>query len=243
MPKGARKQMTEEQEYIYENTKLIPNTLSLIEKELEQSIKESERLDKSIKELRKKRLAKKKSKKEESSSDSSSDSSSEDEKPKMSKTAKLTKERRDLTENNKLTDTFTEKSVKLDIERQKYDIKKLIKSVDKKKELLEKMKAKKKTKKEESSSDSSSSSLSEDEKPKMSKTAKLTKERRDLTENTKLNDSYNSKLNEREASKMVDTATKNNAELKKLKEANIRLKKRIQELNLVNSDSSSYGHI
>jgi translation initiation factor 2B subunit (eIF-2B alpha/beta/delta family) len=60
-----------------------------------------------------------------------------------------------------------------------------------------------------------------------------------LRENTKLTDSYNSKLNEREASKMVDTATKNNAELKKLKEANIRLKKRIQELNIINSSSDS----
>lgn len=80
--------------------------------------------------------------------------------------------KRDLTENNKLTDTYTEKSVKLDIERQKDDIKKLIKSVDKKKELLEKMKAKKKTKKEESSSDSSSSSSSEDEKPKKKMTKK-----------------------------------------------------------------------
>ena len=85
MPKGARKQMTDKQETEYENTKLIPDTLSLIEKELEKSIKESERLDKSIKELNKKILAKKKSKKEDSSS---SDSSSEDEKPKKKMTKK-----------------------------------------------------------------------------------------------------------------------------------------------------------
>jgi hypothetical protein len=90
MPKGARKQMTDKQETEYENTKLIPDTLSLIEKELEKSrehtlktIKETEELKKKIKE----RNLKKKSKKEESSSDSSS-SSSEDEKPKKKMTKK-----------------------------------------------------------------------------------------------------------------------------------------------------------
>ena len=87
MPKGARKQMTDKQETEYENTKLIPDTLSLIEKELEKSrehviktIKETEELKKKIKEKK----IKKKSKEEESSSDSSS----EDEKPKKKMTKK-----------------------------------------------------------------------------------------------------------------------------------------------------------
>ncbi len=98
----------------------------------EQSVKldiERQKLDikklleekKKIKEMLERAKAKKKSKKYESSSESDSDKES----------------------NTNLTDFFTEQSVKLDIERQKLDIKNLIKSVDKKKELLEKIKAKK----------------------------------------------------------------------------------------------------
>jgi len=87
MPKGARKQMTDKQETEYENTKLIPDTLSLIEKELEKSREHVIKLKEESKEL-KKRLAKKKSKKEDSSSSDSSSSSSEDEKPKKKMTKK-----------------------------------------------------------------------------------------------------------------------------------------------------------
>lgn len=85
MPKGARKQMTDKQETEYENTKLIPDTLSLIEKELEESREHVIKLKKKAEELRKKRLSKKKTN---DSSDSSSSSSSEDEKPKKKMTKK-----------------------------------------------------------------------------------------------------------------------------------------------------------
>jgi hypothetical protein len=84
--------------------------------------------------------------------------------------------KRDLTVNTKLTDTYTEKSVKLDKERQKDDIKKLLsekKKIESRLDELKKLGLKKKSKKYESSdSESSSSSESEDEKPKRKKTTK-----------------------------------------------------------------------
>jgi len=55
--------------------------------------------------------------------------------------------KRELTENTKLTDAYTEKSVKIDKERQKGDIKKLLDENEKLKKMLEKAKAKKKLKK------------------------------------------------------------------------------------------------
>ena len=152
MPKGARKQMTDKQmtdkqmtdkqmtdkqmtdkqETVYENTKLIPHTLSLIEKELEDSIKHKLKTRKEIEELKKKRLAKKKSKEEDSSSDSSSSSSSEDEKPKKSikeiiKQAR--EEREDIRLDEKTLFPDMKKGIIEDLKLKKYLASLLVKNV------------------------------------------------------------------------------------------------------------------
>jgi hypothetical protein len=184
MPKGARKQMTDKQmtdkqmtdkqmtdkqmtdkqETEYENTKLIPDTLSLIEKELEKSREHTLKTRKETEELRKKRISKKKSKEEDSSSDSSSSSSSEDEKPKKKMTTIK------LRENTKLTDSYNtilnEKAAKQTVDTLKKNLAN-VKKLKADNARLEKMLA-------EMSSDSESSS--EDEAPKMSKKIKLTEE-------------------------------------------------------------------